>query len=69
MLLGDQVQNMLAQLTLQKFGGGKWGMLVVPLLSSSICFFSFMLFMCFFCCLKQKCILHQCINADTVLFE
>jgi hypothetical protein len=29
-------------------------MLVVPLLNSSICYFSFTLFMCFFRCLKQK---------------
>jgi hypothetical protein len=29
-------------------------MFVVPLLNSSLCYISFMLFMCFFFCLKQK---------------
>ncbi len=46
-----------------------WVMLVVPLLNSSICYFSFMLFMCCFCCLEQKRILHWYKNADTALFE
>jgi hypothetical protein len=33
---------------------GLWVMLVVPLLNSSICYFSFTWFMCFFPCLEQK---------------
>jgi hypothetical protein len=44
-------------------------MLVVPLLNSSICYFSFMLFMCFFRFLEWKHILHRYRNADTALFE
>jgi hypothetical protein len=44
-------------------------MLVVPLLNSSICYFSFTLFMCFFRFPKWKRILHRYGNADTALFE
>jgi hypothetical protein len=44
-------------------------MLVVLLLNSSICYFSFSLFMCFFRFLERKRILHRYGNADMALFK
>jgi hypothetical protein len=44
-------------------------MLVVPLLNSSIYYFSFTMFMCFFHCLERKHILHRYRNADMSLDE
>jgi hypothetical protein len=44
-------------------------MLVVPLLNSSICYFSFLLFICFFRFLERKRIFHWYRNANTALFE
>ncbi len=46
-----------------------WVMLVVLLLNSSICNFSFTLFMCFFCFLEWKHIFHWYGNANTALFK
>ncbi len=44
-------------------------MFVVPLLNSSICYFNFLLILCFFCCLEWKHILHRYGNSNTAVFK